>query len=359
MKPIFWILLAAAVLLILAGCRARNDVRDDPGTSGKEDYQRIDQETAMRMMALDDGHVVVDVRRQDEYDAGHIPGAVLIPNESITDTPPEALPDKDQIILIYCRSGNRSRTAAQKLADMGYANVYEFGGINTWPGETVTAETRERGEETAVLRFSSFDGGGPEFRASAEDPSVVGWTVERDYGGADHEQQTGTPYDAVFTFTGLKPGTTVLTVVGSSPVAEPLSYRYTVRVDEDRNVELTPIRTVSRLTLFRSGSIAWPSFTVAPEDGGCVLTVDEERSGSISAEEVDALYAVIEKYDVVSWDGFSESEPGVLDGEGFWLEFALTDGTTVRASGDNAFPPHYFDAINELFDILVRAASGV
>ena len=92
----------------------------------------------MRMMEKDDGHVIVDVRRQDEFDAGHIPGAILIPNENIIDSPPIELPDFDQVILIYCRSGNRSKQASQKLADMGYRNVYEFGGINTWQGESTT-----------------------------------------------------------------------------------------------------------------------------------------------------------------------------------------------------------------------------
>ena len=89
------------------------------------------------MMQRDDGHIIVDVRRQDEYDEGHIPGAVLIPNESINDDPPRELPDKDQIILIYCRSGNRSKQASQKLVNMGYTYIYEFGGINTWSGEIV------------------------------------------------------------------------------------------------------------------------------------------------------------------------------------------------------------------------------
>jgi len=97
-------------------------------------WQSISQDKAKEMMALDGGQIIVDVRRQDEYDAGHIPGAVLIPNESIGAEQPEELPDLDQMILIYCRSGNRSKQAAQKLADMGYRNVYEFGGINTWDG---------------------------------------------------------------------------------------------------------------------------------------------------------------------------------------------------------------------------------
>ena len=92
------------------------------------------------MMSRDDDHIIVDVRRNDEYEAGHIPGAILIPNESIDTSQPEELPDKDQIILIYCRSGNRSKQAAEKLAAMGYTNIYEFGGINTWTGEIVTEE---------------------------------------------------------------------------------------------------------------------------------------------------------------------------------------------------------------------------
>ena len=102
------------------------------------DWRSITQEEAKEMMAKDDGHVVIDVRRQDEYDAGHIPDAILIPNESIECDSPEALPDYDQIILIYCRSGNRSKQAAQKLAGMGYTNIHEFGGIIDWTGDVVT-----------------------------------------------------------------------------------------------------------------------------------------------------------------------------------------------------------------------------
>ena len=101
-------------------------------------YRQISQEEAKSMMIRDDGHVIVDVRRRDEYDSGHIPGAILIPNESIGAEQPEQLPDKDQVILVYCRSGRRSKEAAQKLADMGYTNVYEFGGIIDWTGEVVT-----------------------------------------------------------------------------------------------------------------------------------------------------------------------------------------------------------------------------
>ena len=106
---------------------------------GEDDsYTQIDQETAKLMMDLDDGHVIVDVRRQDEYESGHIPGAICIPNESITDSQPEELPDLGQVILVYCRTGRRSKEASQKLYDMGYTNVYEFGGIVDWTGDIVT-----------------------------------------------------------------------------------------------------------------------------------------------------------------------------------------------------------------------------
>jgi rhodanese-related sulfurtransferase len=93
------------------------------------------------MMAQDDGHLVVDVRRPDEYESGHIPGAICIPNESITADPPEELPNLSQIVLVYCRSGNRSKQASEKLAAMGYTNIFEFGGIIDWTGEVVPGQT--------------------------------------------------------------------------------------------------------------------------------------------------------------------------------------------------------------------------
>ena len=105
-------------------------------TSGSERAGII--KMAIEMMNADDGLVVVDVRTQEEFDGGHIPGAICIPNESIVDAQPAELPDLEQTILVYCRSGRRSKEAAQKLADMGYTEVYEFGGIIDWTGEVVT-----------------------------------------------------------------------------------------------------------------------------------------------------------------------------------------------------------------------------
>ena len=132
---------AAAVFLALltAGCSAAGPKNDSSGGTA-DGYTKISQEEAREMMSRDDGHLIVDVRRQDEYAGGHIPGAVCIPNESIGETRPPELPDPDQVLLIYCRSGNRSKQAAKKLAALGYTQVYEFGGINSWTGETETGE---------------------------------------------------------------------------------------------------------------------------------------------------------------------------------------------------------------------------
>lgn len=116
-------------------------------------YEQIDQETVKQMMEKDDGHIIVDVRRQEEYDEGHIPGAILIPNETINSEKPDELPDLDQIILIYCRSGRRSKEAAQKLADMGYTNIFEFGGIIDWTGDVVTQEIWNASENPVKLRY--------------------------------------------------------------------------------------------------------------------------------------------------------------------------------------------------------------
>ena len=126
----------AALLLLLTACSSGGQVMD--GEDMVRSYTQISQDEAKQMMQQDDGHVIVDVRRPDEFAAGHIPGAICIPNETIGSDQPEELPDLAQVILVYCRSGNRSKQAAQKLFDMGYTNVYEFGGIIDWAGEVVT-----------------------------------------------------------------------------------------------------------------------------------------------------------------------------------------------------------------------------
>lgn len=102
--------------------------------------KKLTAEQAYERIESGDEIVLVDVRRQDEYDQGHIEGSILISNESIGTKQPTELPDLDAEILVYCRSGNRSAQAAEKLVEMGYTNVSDFGGIIDWPYETVTGE---------------------------------------------------------------------------------------------------------------------------------------------------------------------------------------------------------------------------
>ena len=122
--------------LAFLGCGAEsNETKGE--TIKANTYRQISMEEAKEIMATENNYVILDVRRQDEYSEGHIPGAICIPNESIGTDEIAELPDKDQLILVYCRSGNRSKQAAQKLVQLGYTNVVEFGGILDWDGEIV------------------------------------------------------------------------------------------------------------------------------------------------------------------------------------------------------------------------------
>ncbi len=106
-----------------------------PKTTG---YRQVTTAEAVNIMQTEENYVILDVRTAQEFASGHIPGAALLPNETIGTEDIPLLPDKDQLILVYCRSGNRSKQAAEKLAQLGYTNIVEFGGINSWTGEIVT-----------------------------------------------------------------------------------------------------------------------------------------------------------------------------------------------------------------------------
>ena len=117
-------------LLLLAGCAAPVD--------SEASYQQISMDEAIAIMESESDYIILDVRTTEEFADKHIPDAINIPNETIgTEDIPE-LPDKDQLILVYCRSGNRSKQASDKLVGLGCTNIVEFGGINDWPGETVS-----------------------------------------------------------------------------------------------------------------------------------------------------------------------------------------------------------------------------
>ena len=128
MKKIIPFLMA---LLLLAGCGAQSE---------ESTYRQVNAEEAATMMEEESSYIILDVRTTEEYSEKHIPGAINIPNETIgTEDIPE-LPDMEQLILVYCRSGNRSKQASEKLVKLGYTNIVEFGGINDWTGETVSGE---------------------------------------------------------------------------------------------------------------------------------------------------------------------------------------------------------------------------
>ena len=123
------------ILIILSAILFSRCASSDPHINT---YCQISMDEAVVMMAQESGYIILDVRRADEFAAGHIPGAINVANESIgTDEIPE-LPDKNQLIMVYCRSGRRSKEAAEKLVKLGYTNIVEFGGILDWKGEIVS-----------------------------------------------------------------------------------------------------------------------------------------------------------------------------------------------------------------------------
>ena len=127
MRRVSFIFLLAVMLLTACGQASENDQ--------EAVYVNITAEEAKAIMDSEEGYIILDVRTQEEYDQGHIPGAIVISHEEIAEKAEEVLTDKDQLILVYCRSGRRSKIAAEALVELGYTNIREFGGIIDWPYE--------------------------------------------------------------------------------------------------------------------------------------------------------------------------------------------------------------------------------
>ena len=121
-------LLSVLAIFVLAGCSKE---------TAENSYKQISMDEAVTMMAEETDYIILDVRTPEEFAEKHIPNAINVPNETIGENEIPELPRKDQLILVYCRSGNRSKQASEKLVKLGYTNIYEFGGINDWTGETV------------------------------------------------------------------------------------------------------------------------------------------------------------------------------------------------------------------------------
>ena len=126
MKKLIWIILA---MMLLTACGQDKKNKQEVG------YVNITAEQAKEIMDSQEDYIILDTRAQEEYDEGHIPGAILIPHDEITEKAESVLRDKDQLILVYCRSGRRSKLAAADLVKLGYTNIKEFGGIIDWPYE--------------------------------------------------------------------------------------------------------------------------------------------------------------------------------------------------------------------------------
>ena len=126
MKKLVFLLLA---VMMLTACTPTNE------NDLEVTYMNITAEEAKTIMDTEEGYIFLDVRAQDEYDEGHIPGAIVIPHTQIEAEAENVLTDKDQLILVYCRSGRRSKIAAEALVQLGYTNIKEFGGILDWPYE--------------------------------------------------------------------------------------------------------------------------------------------------------------------------------------------------------------------------------
>ena len=124
-----WIPILMA-LLLLSGCAAQ--------AQKEQSYRQINMDEAIAMMEAENDYIILDVRTPEEFSEKHIPGAINVANETIGSEEIPELPDKDQLILVYCRSGNRSKQASEKLVALGYTNIVEFGGINDWPGEVIS-----------------------------------------------------------------------------------------------------------------------------------------------------------------------------------------------------------------------------
>jgi rhodanese-related sulfurtransferase len=138
MKRLTTFIVFALSALTLSACAAPKAAAQSTPSASPAAYKKISAADAKARMDSGDELIILDVRTQEEFNAGHIAGAILVPNETIIDEQPELLPDLDAEILVYCRSGNRSGQAANKLLAMGYTNVIDFGGIIDWPYEVVT-----------------------------------------------------------------------------------------------------------------------------------------------------------------------------------------------------------------------------
>ena len=193
------------------------------------------------------------------------------------------------------------------------------------------------------LRYPSFSGGGMEYTVTVPDGEIVEVNVYR-----QEKEEPGGGYEQVYVITGLKPGSTLGEVRAESPLSD---YRYTalfrLTVDEELNVRREELPELTSLFFTRGGYLMPETWELGALGWSCVLGRDG-RYVSVDFELLEEVRDLLFRHGVDGWDGFSESNPDVLDGEGFSLTLTLDDGSTVQASGENSFPPGYYEAVREL-----------
>lgn len=178
---IMMVLCASLVMMLLAACgqSEATESSQNASTAQPSAYQKITAEEGKELLESGSALTLVDVRRIDEYETAHIPGAVNIPNESIGDTQPDALPELDGTVVVYCRTGVRSQQAADKLVEMGYTDVRDMGGIADWPYETVSGT--EPGTYTAQETDQASGGIMSSFSATDLEETAIDQSIFEDY----------------------------------------------------------------------------------------------------------------------------------------------------------------------------------
>ena len=208
-------------------------------------------------------------------------------------------------------------------------------------------------EGKAVLSFHSFDGGGPEFRIVLEDPSLVSVDSEHRYNKPDHALLDGAAYDVIYTFTGLKPGETSMTILVRSPIGDNYDLEYTVSVDEALDVTLTEKRAFTRFSLTRDGGA--PCYELEMLEDEFYLRVNQGAWLRIDAGVAEALREIVDECGIGAWNSFEAEPSDEPQGERFRLEINYVDGGMLRVGGDIGLPEcaEAFARVDELLEEFV------
>lgn len=211
----------------------------------------------------------------------------------------------------------------------------------------------------SILSFSSFDGGGYEYTAIIENPDLLSINCFREYGSSRKSYETGSAYQMVFRFSGIKPGETRIFITAESPILENYEMTFVVTISEALAVSLSAEQSLAGIRLYHNGRrIPSVYYEMTKKAQDYYLSVDYENSFLMDPEAAKTLYDIFTTYNLASWNGFSGIGPNALESEQFDLEIRLSDGTLLRAFGDNSFPPNYREAMDAMTAALENAAAA-